>query len=176
MHCSRIAVHSPLQKIAIDLSIKALRLPPHNKNRFIEIQKGFPYYLFEKDNGIVGSRYMSPSTSTSYISSSSSRRCPPPLVSRPTTSTTASTPLSSLIKWSQTAETSNAAEVSVASKMLFTSTWSLSVSFHGESFSLPINKMKVAPMPNLSSTRKATPERRRTMPLRGKIDDPGGID
>nr|DAD32697.1 TPA_asm: hypothetical protein HUJ06_011548 [Nelumbo nucifera] len=126
---------------------------------------------------------MSPSTSTSSILSSSSRRCPPPLVSRPTTSTTASTPfkgVQSLINpprhLPDSTRTSNVAEVSIASKMLFTSTWNLSVSFHGESFSLPINKMKAAPMPNLSNTRKATPEQRRTTPLRGKINGPGGID
>nr|DAD21347.1 TPA_asm: hypothetical protein HUJ06_022810 [Nelumbo nucifera] len=163
-----------------------------------------PLLPSEKDNGVVGSRrpksreitsrYMSPSTSTSSISSSSSRRCPSPLVSRPTTSTAASTPLPSLIKRSQSAErrrpvtprpttplpdstrTGNAAEISVASKMLFTSTRSLSVSFQGESFSLPISKTKAAPTPNLSNTRKATPERRRTTPLRGKIDGSGGVD
>nr|DAD19156.1 TPA_asm: hypothetical protein HUJ06_020619 [Nelumbo nucifera] len=36
--------------------------------------------------------------------------------------------------------------------------------------------MKAAPTPNLSNTRKATLEQRRTMPLRGKIDGPRGID
>lgn len=69
----------------------------------------------------------------------------------------------------------NAAEVSVASKVLFTSTRSLSVSFQGESFSLPISKKKEAPPPILSNARKATPERRRTTPVREKIDG-GGRD
>nr|DAD20939.1 TPA_asm: hypothetical protein HUJ06_022402 [Nelumbo nucifera] len=105
---------------------------------------------------------MSPSTSTSSISSSSSRQCPPPLVLRSTTLTTASTPLSSLIKQSQSAD--------------FSSFKSLLVSFHGELFSLPISKMKAAPTPNLANTRKTTPEQRRTTPLIGKIDGPGGID
>ncbi|KAL0412610.1 UNVERIFIED_CONTAM: QWRF motif-containing protein 2 [Sesamum radiatum] len=53
----------------------------------------------------------------------------------------------------------NCSEVSAATKLLVTSTRSLSVSFQGEAFSLPISKTKVAPSsPNLSSVRK---ERRR---------------
>nr|DAD41474.1 TPA_asm: hypothetical protein HUJ06_015797 [Nelumbo nucifera] len=159
-----------------------------------------PLLPSERDNGVVGprrpksreitSRYMSPFTSTTSTSSSSFRRCPSPLVSRPTTSMAASTPLPSVIKRSQSAErrrpvtprpttplpdsrTGNAAEVSVASKMLFTSTRSLSVSFQGESFSLPISKTKATPTPNLSNARKATPERRKTTLLRGKVDGAG---
>ncbi|KAK9097172.1 hypothetical protein Sjap_022669 [Stephania japonica] len=64
-------------------------------------------------------------------------------------------------------------EPSAASKILFTSTRSLSVSFQGESFSLPISKTKAAPSPNLSSTRKGTPERRRaaTPPQRSSAVD-----
>ncbi|KAH6823647.1 QWRF motif protein [Perilla frutescens var. hirtella] len=69
----------------------------------------------------------------------------------------------------------NAAEVSAATKLLVTSTRSLSVSFQGEAFSLPISKTKAAPpSPNLSSVRKGTPERRRgSTPLRGKVDGGG---
>ncbi|XP_043710762.1 QWRF motif-containing protein 2-like [Telopea speciosissima] len=165
-----------------------------------------PLLPSERDNGVVGprrpksreitSRYMSPSTSTN--SSSSSRRCPSPLVSRPTSSTSANTLLPatahSMIKRSQSVErrrpatprpttplpesrTGNAAEVSAASKILFTSTRSLSVSFQGESFSLPISKTKAVPSQNLSNARKATPERRKTTtPLRGKVDGGGGRD
>ncbi|XP_042494592.1 QWRF motif-containing protein 2-like [Macadamia integrifolia] len=166
-----------------------------------------PLLPSERDNGVVGSRrpksreitsrYRSPSTSTSTstTSSSSSRRCPSPVVSR---STSANTPLpataQSMIKRSQSVErrrpatprpttplpesrTGNATEVSMAAKTLFTSTRSLSVSFQGESFSLPISKTKAVPSPNLSNARKVTPERRKTAtPLRGKVDGRGGRD
>ncbi|KAJ4964908.1 hypothetical protein NE237_016757 [Protea cynaroides] len=168
-----------------------------------------PLLPSERDNGVVGprrpkskeitSRYLSPSTSTSTpTASSSSRRFPSPLISRPASSTSANTLLPatahSMIKRSQSVErrrpatprpttplpesrTGNAAEVSVASKILFTSTRSLSVSFQGESFSLPISKTKAVPSPNLSNARKGTPERRKTTtPLRGKVDAGGGRD
>lgn len=62
-------------------------------------------------------------------------------------------------------------EVSAATKLLVTSTRSLSVSFQGEAFSLPISKTKTAATPSL---RKATPERRRSTPVRGKGGDGGG--
>lgn len=66
--------------------------------------------------------------------------------------------------------------MSAATKLLVTSTRSLSVSFQGEAFSLPISKTKATPpSPNLSSVRKCTPERKRTgTPLRGKIDSVAG--
>lgn len=51
------------------------------------------------------------------------------------------------------------------------------MSFQGESFSLPISKVKAAPPtphPNSNNGRKPTPERRRASPVRGKIDDVGG--
>ncbi|KAL5561357.1 hypothetical protein UlMin_031104 [Ulmus minor] len=143
----------------------------------------------------VSSRYMSPSPSTSTStsttsSSSSSRRCPSPLLSRSTNSNFVSTPLhSSGPKRSQSVDRrrpvtprpttplpqSNAGgEVSAATKLLVTSTRSLSVSFQGETFSLPISKTKTAATPSLSGARKATPERRRSTPVRGKIGDGGG--
>ncbi|KAJ4716165.1 QWRF motif-containing protein 2 [Melia azedarach] len=53
-------------------------------------------------------------------------------------------------------QTNASQEVSAATKMLITSTRSLSVSFQGEAFSLPISKTKA----------KATPERRRATPVR----------
>lgn len=56
-------------------------------------------------------------------------------------------------------------EVSAASKLLFNSTRSLSVSFQGETFSLPISKAKAPP--NSINARKCTPERRRATPVRG---------
>ncbi|KAH6789919.1 QWRF motif protein [Perilla frutescens var. frutescens] len=140
---------------------------------------------------IVSSRYMSPSYSSSTSNSSSvssslssSRRYPSPLVSRN------STPLSnapSLVSKRSVSvdrrrprplthdldpKNGNAADGSAATKLLVTSTRSLSVSFQGEAFSLPISKTKVAsPSPNLSSARKGTPERRRSStPSRGKAD------
>ncbi|XP_022888194.1 QWRF motif-containing protein 2-like isoform X2 [Olea europaea var. sylvestris] len=158
---------------------------------------------------IVSSRYMSPSTSTSTStstsnsssissSSSSSGRYPSPLVSRN------STPVSKIPslcpKRSVSADRrrpvaarplapdldskhGNLTEVSAAAKLLVTSTRSLSVSFQGEAFSLPISKTKAAPpSPNLSSVRKGTPERRRSStPLRGKrggdqVDNSKNVD
>ncbi|PPR80637.1 hypothetical protein GOBAR_AA40080 [Gossypium barbadense] len=55
-------------------------------------------------------------------------------------------------------------ELSAATKMLITSTRSLSVSFQGESYSLPISKAKA--QVGSSLIRKATPERRRATPVR----------
>lgn len=49
-----------------------------------------------------------------------------------------------------------------ASKQLFTATRSLSVSFQGEAFSLPISRTKAAPAPSpAAGLRRGTPERRR---------------
>lgn len=72
-------------------------------------------------------------------------------------------------------KTNNASDVSAATKLLVTSTRSLSVSFQGEAFSLPISKTKVTPVsPNLSNVRKGTPERRRaSTPVRPKVDNGG---
>ncbi|KAL1557906.1 QWRF motif-containing protein 2-like [Salvia divinorum] len=121
----------------------------------------------------VSSRYMSPSTSTSTsnsssVSSSNARRYPSPLISR------SSTPVPNAPKRSVSVDrrrpaaarplmpdldsrSGNAAELSAA--RVTSSTRSLSVSFQGEAFSLPISK------------RKVTPERRRgSTPLRGGGD------
>ncbi|CBI22469.3 unnamed protein product, partial [Vitis vinifera] len=150
-----------------------------------------PLLPSEKDNGLVpkrpksrqvSSRYMSPSPSTS---ASVPRRCSSPLISRSTNSTASSTPLpvaasstSSSFPRSHsvdrrrpaTAAPGSAGEVSAASRLLFTSTRSLSVSFQGEAFSLPISKAKAAP--NLGNVRKGTPERRKPTPVRGS----GAVD
>ncbi|KAG6417470.1 hypothetical protein SASPL_119650 [Salvia splendens] len=135
---------------------------------------------------VVSSRYMSPSTSTSASNSSSvssspsssnARRYPSPLISRSLTPapnapkrsvsvdrrrSAAARPLMSDLD----SRSGNAAELSAAR---VTSTRSLSVSFQGEAFSLPISKTKAAvPSPNV---RKVTPERRRGgTPLRGGGD------
>ncbi|CAF2216543.1 BnaA08g29650D [Brassica napus] len=127
----------------------------------------------------VPSRYLSPSpshslssstTTTSSSSSSSSsaflktaKRHPSPLLPRPTNS--ASNPIktpSFLPKRSQSADrrrpSAAPAEMSVATKMLITSTRSLSVSFQGEAFSLPISKKKEPASPPVSH-RRSTPVR-----------------
>ncbi|XP_057788157.1 QWRF motif-containing protein 2 [Salvia miltiorrhiza] len=140
---------------------------------------------------IVSSRYMSPSTSTSTSnssslssSSSSSRRFPSPVVSRNSTPLPNAPSLTSKRSVSVDRRRQGVSRpltpdfdpkngnVSAATKLLVTSTRSLSVSFQGEAFSLPISKTKVAPpSPNLTSVRKGTPERRRSStPSRGKAD------
>ncbi|XP_065871611.1 QWRF motif-containing protein 2 [Euphorbia lathyris] len=134
-------------------------------------------------------------TSTNSSSSSSfSKRFPSPLLSRTTNSTPAQTPsaFSSVPKRSQSVDRrrssvtqrpttpnlesrqSNAAEMSAATRMLITSTRSLSVSFQGEAFSLPISKAKSVASPNAG--RKATPERRRATPVRDQGENSRPLD
>ncbi|KAD4179274.1 hypothetical protein R6Q59_022808 [Mikania micrantha] len=159
-----------------------------------------PLLPSEKDNGItnpnkptrpksrnVSSRYLSPSPSTSTSNSnsnpnpnpnSSSRRFPSPLVSRNSTtpatkrSVSADRRRSTRPDLNLKSHNAGAGELSAATKLLVTSTRSLSVSFQGEAFSLPISKTKATPSsPNLSSVRKGTPERRRIgTPMRSKVD------
>ncbi|KAL4555845.1 hypothetical protein LXL04_038475 [Taraxacum kok-saghyz] len=140
----------------------------------------------------VTSRYLSPSPSTSshsYSNSNSSslptlRRSPSPLISRNSTTPTPKRSVSAdrrrPTRPDLTLKPSNAgggaceaSGLSAATKLLVTSTRSLSVSFQGEAFSLPISKTKVTPQsPNV---RKGTPERKRTTtPLRTKVDSGGG--
>ncbi|KAI3702344.1 hypothetical protein L6452_28080 [Arctium lappa] len=154
-----------------------------------------PLLPSEKDNGInkstrpksrqVSSRYLSPSPSPSTSSNSSSlpsRRFPSPLVSRNSTTPAAKRSVSADRRRSTRPDlnlkSNNAGggEVSAATKLLVTSTRSLSVSFQGEAFSLPISKTKATPpSPNSYSVRKGTPERKRTgTPLRGKVESGGG--
>ncbi|XP_050363890.1 QWRF motif-containing protein 2 [Argentina anserina] len=136
----------------------------------------------------VSSKYMSTtpspspssSTSTTTSSSSSSRRCPSPLLSRSMNSSPAP---NSVPKRAQSADRrrpgtphtrpdprlSNAgSEASAATRLLVTSTRSLSVSFQGEAFSLPISKAKAAAA--AAPARKPTPERRRSTPVRRDAD------
>ncbi|KAK4563359.1 hypothetical protein RGQ29_005752 [Quercus rubra] len=128
------------------------------------------------------------SSSSSSSTTSTSRRFQSPLLSRSSNSTHVSTslPSSTAPKRSQSADRrrpitprpmtaipdarhGNVAEVSAATKLLVTSTRSLSVSFQGEAFSLPISKTKAQTpaTPSLSNGRKGTPERRRGTPVRG---------
>ncbi|KAJ6905786.1 QWRF motif-containing protein 2 [Populus alba x Populus x berolinensis] len=140
-------------------------------------------------------------TTTSSSSSSSSsfpRRFASPLLSRstnsgplhtPLTTTTCSLPSGS--KRSQSVDrrrpvtssrptTPNpqrtATEISAATKMLITSTRSLSVSFQGEAFSLPISKAKSVTPPQNNVVRKATPERRRATPVRDQGENSRPMD
>ncbi|KAJ8769055.1 hypothetical protein K2173_024051 [Erythroxylum novogranatense] len=69
----------------------------------------------------------------------------------------------------QESKQSNATEMSTATKMLITSSRSLSVSFQGEAFSLPISKAKAVTPQN--GGRKTTPERRRATPVRDQVEN-----
>ncbi|KAG6761312.1 hypothetical protein POTOM_034526 [Populus tomentosa] len=69
-----------------------------------------------------------------------------------------------------------ATEISAATKMLITSTRSLSVSFQGEAFSLPISKAKSVTPPQNNVVRKATPERRRATPVRDQGENSRPMD
>ncbi|KAH8516392.1 hypothetical protein H0E87_004656 [Populus deltoides] len=126
----------------------------------------------------VSSRYMS-SASASASTTSTSRRCASPSISRRTATSTTSA--ASTIKRSQSVERRRPAtprtnsldlrigntncgvvesgEMTNAQRMLITSTRRLSVSFQGESFSFQLNKAKPTPSP--ISVRKGTPERRK---------------
>ncbi|CAI9294538.1 unnamed protein product [Lactuca saligna] len=147
----------------------------------------------------VSSRYLSPSPSTSSnpnsisISNSNSsslptlRRSPSPLISRNSTTPAPKRSVSAdrrrPIRADLTLKPNNAGggagdALSAATKLLVTSTRSLSVSFQGEAFSLPISKTKVTPQsPNSNTVRKGTPERKRTptpTPMRTTVDGGGG--
>jgi len=65
--------------------------------------------------------------------------------------------------------------MSAATKMLITSTRSLSVSFQGEAFSLPISKKKETTSTPVSH-RKSTPERRRSTPVRDQRENSKPVD
>ncbi|RID80190.1 hypothetical protein BRARA_A02871 [Brassica rapa] len=144
----------------------------------------------------VPSRYLSPSPShshshsTSSITSSSSallktsKRYPSPLLSRatPPASNRINAP-SSLPNRSQSVDRRRpsqtpVAEMSVAAKMLITSTRSLSVSFQGEVFSLPISKKKEITTTTTTpvSHRKPTPERRRSPQVRDQRENSKPVD
>ncbi|KAF6170620.1 hypothetical protein GIB67_020182 [Kingdonia uniflora] len=126
----------------------------------------------------ISSSYSSSSTNSSSSNNSSFRRLPSPSPSRVVPATP--TPL----KRSQSVERRRPGtpgvvtgtpvpdwrarigtpHLSTAAKVL--SSRSLSVSFQGESYSLPISKTKaVAPTPQQSNVRKGTPERRRVSPM-----------
>ncbi|KAM7479117.1 hypothetical protein LguiA_027330 [Lonicera macranthoides] len=144
----------------------------------------------------ISSRYMSPSpspspsnsslSSSNSSSSSSSRRYPSPLISRNSTPNTPARRSASvdrrrpMVCRPLSPDLGNAGEPTASTKLLVTSIRSFSVSFQGETFSLPISKTKVqTPSPNL---RKNTPERRSnssinsnsiSTPLKGKVDGGG---
>ncbi|KAI5598112.1 hypothetical protein BDE02_02G110400 [Populus trichocarpa] len=144
----------------------------------------------------VSSRYMS---TASASTTSTSRRCASPSISRRTATSTTSA--ASTIKRSQSVERRRPAtprtnsldlrigntncgvvdsgEMTNAQRMLITSTRRLSVSFQGESFSFQLNKAKPTPSP--ISVRKGTPERRKattTIPTRraDQVENSGPIE
>ncbi|KAK8529840.1 hypothetical protein V6N12_060607 [Hibiscus sabdariffa] len=126
----------------------------------------------------VPSRYLSPSPSPSSTTAAKMpARFPSPLISR-STNTAAAFP-SPLPKRSQSVDRRrpnnvDSTELSAASKMLIASTRSLSVSFQGEAFSLPISKTKSQVGSTL--TRKTTPERRRATPVRDHGENSKPLD
>ncbi|KAF9600745.1 hypothetical protein IFM89_012189 [Coptis chinensis] len=162
----------------------------HSPNTKTQQETRPPLLPSEKDNGFVSKRTKSKEITSRYMSSSSSsKRYPSP--SLPSTkSTTTATPLPS-VKRSQSVDRSrpitprpitplpnsrpgNAAppqQLSSASKILLSSTRSLSVSFQGESFSLPVSKVKAPTPPSNVRRGTVTPERRKTTPLRGRVGD-----
>eukprot|EP00268_Persea_americana_P026622 TRINITY_DN2607_c0_g2_i1.p1 TRINITY_DN2607_c0_g2~~TRINITY_DN2607_c0_g2_i1.p1 ORF type:complete len:651 (+),score=128.46 TRINITY_DN2607_c0_g2_i1:309-2261(+) len=187
--------------VAAKSATNSSKTPQEDSNRRNPSRPRTPLLPSEKDNGVshpppprkpkpkeISSRYMSPSSSSS---SSSSTRQPSPHISR-----SAAAPKPFAPKRSQSAERSRpgtprpttplpdskpanaAAAMPTASKVLWTSSRSLSVSFQGESFSLPFSKIKAPPSPapvNSSNARRVTPERRRPgTPVRGKVDGGGG--
>ncbi|XP_022745267.1 QWRF motif-containing protein 2-like isoform X2 [Durio zibethinus] len=133
---------------------------------------------------------ISRSTNTTAKGNKTTNRFLSPFISRSTnaisTSTPASTMLSSLPKRSQSVDRRrpggqvsqgnnvNDTELSAATKMLITSTRSLSVSFQGEAFSLPISKTKAQVGSTL--TRKPTPERHRATPVRDHGENSKPVD
>ncbi|KAK9056630.1 hypothetical protein SSX86_023992 [Deinandra increscens subsp. villosa] len=127
-----------------------------------------PKSLIRPKGRQVSSRYLSPSPSNSNI-----RRSPSPLISRnsptPVAQRSVSVDRRRPARPDLTLKPNNAGggELSAANKLLVTSTRSLSVSFQGEAFSLPVSKTKMpSQTPNL--IRRGTPERKRT--LTRKID------
>ncbi|KAH7847775.1 hypothetical protein Vadar_030123 [Vaccinium darrowii] len=176
-------------------------------------------YMSSSANSITNSgNNSSTSTSTSSFSSSNSssyspsvslKRYPSPSVIK----TAASTPMpgnpAASIKRSQSVDrrrpatpTGRTPNNSAAASLLVSSKRSLSVSFQGDTFSVPIGKTKPAPSPvvatstkrdctgdtislpvskantntNTSSVRRGTPERRRAAPVRDKVENFISID
>lgn len=140
----------------------------------------------------VSSRYLSPSPSASAATATTAAATPPaasgsrrfasPVQSRPSNSTPSASPAPKrsqsvdrrrpatptprpIPRPSSPARQGNAGEVSAAAKILIASKRSLSVSFQGEAFSVPVNKAKEV------SARKATPERRKATPVRDRDGD-----
>ncbi|KAG4159981.1 hypothetical protein ERO13_D02G203000v2 [Gossypium hirsutum] len=131
----------------------------------------------------VPSRYLSPSTTMAAAAAAKlPTRFPSPLLSRSTNTTAVATTgnktATVLPKRSQSVDRRRpgdqvSTELSAATKMLITSSRSLSVSFQGESFSIPVSKAK----PQVGCTRKAvTPERRKTTPVRDHAENSKPVD
>ncbi|MQM20331.1 hypothetical protein Taro_053349 [Colocasia esculenta] len=150
-------------------------------SRYLSSYSSSPSSTTTSTSSSSSSTATSATTATSSSSSSSHlRRFPSPLCTPRPSNTASALSHSSCPKRSQSVDrtrpatpradqgrfsNATAAEISSATTALCTTTRSLSVSFQGESFFYHTSKAKIA-TPN--STRKATPERRRsaTTPLR----------
>ncbi|CAN8288416.1 unnamed protein product [Cochlearia groenlandica] len=150
-------------------------------------------YLSPSPSHSVSSNTTTTTTTTTTTSSSSSssssailkssKRYPSPLLSRSTNPSSNSTKTPSFLpnrsqsadrRRSTAAPATVGTDMSAATKMLITSTRSLSVSFQGEAFSLPISKKKETAAP--VSHRKPTPERRRSTPVRDQRENSKPVD
>ncbi|PSS17297.1 QWRF motif-containing protein [Actinidia chinensis var. chinensis] len=142
----------------------------------------------ETDNGFVGhrkpksrevtSRYLSSSlssnstTSSSATSSSYSSSSNSSFSRRPHSPTPEVKRSQSVDRRRQATPRPTTPDMAAAAKLLVSSKRSLSVSFQGDSFALPISKAKPSPAASgVSSTRRGTPERRRATPTRDQTEN-----
>ncbi|PSS19712.1 QWRF motif-containing protein [Actinidia chinensis var. chinensis] len=151
-----------------------------------------PLLPSETDYGVVGHRKPKSREVTSrYLSSSSSNST---TSSSATSSSYSSSSNSSFsrrshspapeVKRSQSVDGRRPAtprpstpDTSAAAKLLLSSKRSLSVSFQGDSFALPISKEKPSPAASgLSSARRGTPERRRATPMKDQMENSKPIE
>ncbi|GFS44172.1 QWRF motif protein [Actinidia rufa] len=151
-----------------------------------------PLLPSETDNGVVGHRKPKSREVTSrYLSSSSSNST---TSSSATSSSYSSSSNSSFsrrshspapeVKRSQSVDGRRPAtprpstpDTSAAAKLLVSSKRSLSVSFQGDSFALPISNEKPSPASSgLSSARRGTPERRRGTPMKDQMENSKPIE
>ncbi|KAL1219056.1 QWRF motif-containing protein 2 [Cardamine amara subsp. amara] len=189
--------------VAAAISTTDLRNPPRDRPQSVTNNGGQrrprgkqvpSRYLSPSPSHSVSSNTTTTTTTTTTTSSSSSssssailrtsKRYPSPLLSRPSTNSASNsikTP-SLLPKRSQSVDRRRpsvpvtvGSEMSAATKMLITSTRSLSVSFQGEAFSLPISKKKETTSTPVSH-RKSTPERRRSTPVRDQRENSKPLD
>ncbi|XP_057504580.1 QWRF motif-containing protein 2-like [Actinidia eriantha] len=147
-----------------------------------------PLLPSETDNGFVGhrkpksrevtSRYLSSSLSSNSTTSSSATSSSYSSSSNSSFSRRPHSPTPE-VKRSQSVDRRRPAtprpttpDMAAAAKLLVSSKRSLSVSFQGDSFALPISKAKPSPaVSGVSSARRGTPERRRATPTRDQTEN-----